>query len=286
MILGVSPSASEKEIKLAYYKLAKQYHPDMHREKPMDEQVAMKKKFQEISSAYEYLTSKKEEGFSWSGWESGAGQSQSQQYQYSNAEDVFASVMQDTEVLKEAAELMLADMREEFKMAIQAAYEGDFDHLWEIAKANKGVIFGVVVPTALVLRFPTATAAVLRGALVGAEALFIYLLQSGRTKELSLMLWKQIIRNSESQINYLKSKELKRNEKIAEYQRKYEQAADSRNHGHPNQQDRSASHDSQSSASNSGTGSGTQHNGASTSGSKDSAANSNRKKINFRWKKR
>ena len=51
--LGVSKSASDKEIKEAFYKLAKKYHPDSNK----DNQESLKK-FQEISNAYECLTSK------------------------------------------------------------------------------------------------------------------------------------------------------------------------------------------------------------------------------------
>lgn len=49
-VLGVSRDASEEEIKQAYRKLAKQYHPDLH---PNDEQAA--KKMAEINAAYEQI---------------------------------------------------------------------------------------------------------------------------------------------------------------------------------------------------------------------------------------
>lgn len=49
-VLGVSRSASDKEIKQAYRKLARQYHPDMN----PDDKVAARK-FREINEAYEVL---------------------------------------------------------------------------------------------------------------------------------------------------------------------------------------------------------------------------------------
>ncbi|HMA60281.1 MAG TPA: DnaJ domain-containing protein, partial [Halanaerobiales bacterium] len=50
-ILGVDKDASQKEIKKAYRKLAKKYHPDMN---DGDEQAS--EKFKEISEAYEILS--------------------------------------------------------------------------------------------------------------------------------------------------------------------------------------------------------------------------------------
>lgn len=49
-VLGVSRGASEDEIKQAYRRLAKQYHPDLH---PGD--AACAKKMNEINEAYDLL---------------------------------------------------------------------------------------------------------------------------------------------------------------------------------------------------------------------------------------
>ena len=50
-ILGVDKKASQDDIKSAYRKLARQYHPDLH---PNDEECA--KKFKEINEANEVLS--------------------------------------------------------------------------------------------------------------------------------------------------------------------------------------------------------------------------------------
>ncbi|XP_026331012.1 protein tumorous imaginal discs, mitochondrial-like isoform X2 [Hyposmocoma kahamanoa] len=50
-VLGVSKNASAKEIKQAYYQLAKKYHPDANKSDPESS-----KKFQEVSEAYEILS--------------------------------------------------------------------------------------------------------------------------------------------------------------------------------------------------------------------------------------
>ena len=50
-VLGVKKDASDDEIKSAYRKLAKQYHPDLH---PDDAQAEAK--FKEVNEAYETLS--------------------------------------------------------------------------------------------------------------------------------------------------------------------------------------------------------------------------------------
>jgi len=48
-ILGVEKTASQDEIKKAYRKLARKYHPDVSKEKDAEE------KFKEVGEAYEVL---------------------------------------------------------------------------------------------------------------------------------------------------------------------------------------------------------------------------------------
>jgi len=50
-ILGVAKNANQKDIKKAYYQLAKKYHPDTNKDDPHAE-----KKFQDVSEAYEVLS--------------------------------------------------------------------------------------------------------------------------------------------------------------------------------------------------------------------------------------
>ena len=50
-ILGVARNANQKDIKKAYYQLAKKYHPDTNKDDP-----TAAKKFQEVSEAYEVLS--------------------------------------------------------------------------------------------------------------------------------------------------------------------------------------------------------------------------------------
>ncbi|KAK6619540.1 Protein tumorous imaginal disc [Polyplax serrata] len=61
-VLGVPRNASAKDIKKAYYELAKKYHPDTNKDDPNSA-----KKFQEVSEAYECLsdTSKRKQYDQW-----------------------------------------------------------------------------------------------------------------------------------------------------------------------------------------------------------------------------
>ena len=75
-ILGVSRDASEEEIKRAYRKLAKQYHPDVNKTAGAEE------KFKEIQTAYQQaLDYKKGGGQSWQNY---GGYQNYQQSSYQN----------------------------------------------------------------------------------------------------------------------------------------------------------------------------------------------------------
>ena len=50
-VLGVSKGASEAEIKKAYKKMARKYHPDLNRDDPK----TAEEKFKEVNEAYDVL---------------------------------------------------------------------------------------------------------------------------------------------------------------------------------------------------------------------------------------
>jgi curved DNA-binding protein len=103
-ILGVSPDASEKDIKQAYRKLARQHHPDVN---PGDKSA--EEKFKEINEAYQALsnpeqrkkydamrtdygrwqqTGGRSQDFDWNSWQARQGEGAGTQYQYSNVDDL------------------------------------------------------------------------------------------------------------------------------------------------------------------------------------------------------
>ena len=59
-VLGVSPSATDEEIKSAYRELAKKYHPDNYANTPLAEFATEKMK--EINEAYDTIVSQRRNG--------------------------------------------------------------------------------------------------------------------------------------------------------------------------------------------------------------------------------
>lgn len=76
-VLGVSPSATDEEIKKAYRKLSRQYHPDANVNSP--NAAVAEEKFKEIQQAYNQIMREKQQGYGsqqgYSGQRSYSGQS-------------------------------------------------------------------------------------------------------------------------------------------------------------------------------------------------------------------
>ena len=65
IVLGVSPSATDEEIKKAYRALSRKYHPDANINNPNREQA--EERFKEIQQAYNQIMQEKQQGYSYGG---------------------------------------------------------------------------------------------------------------------------------------------------------------------------------------------------------------------------
>ena len=65
-VLGVSPSASDDEIKKAYRNLSRKYHPDANVNNPNKAQA--EEKFKEVQQAYDQIMKEKQSGGSYGGY--------------------------------------------------------------------------------------------------------------------------------------------------------------------------------------------------------------------------
>ena len=70
-VLGVSPNASNDEIKKAYRNLSRKYHPDSHMNNPLS--ALAEEKFKEVQDAYDKIMKERENGYSKTGRNYGAG---------------------------------------------------------------------------------------------------------------------------------------------------------------------------------------------------------------------
>ena len=79
-VLGVSPTASDDEVKKAYRTLCKKYHPDANVGKPDAAQA--EKKFMEVQQAYEEIMHRRQGGGqrAGSGYNGGAQQQRQPQH--------------------------------------------------------------------------------------------------------------------------------------------------------------------------------------------------------------
>jgi hypothetical protein len=196
-ILGVSKSATAKEIKMAFYREAKKYHPDLH---PNDPQT--KAKFQEIAAAYELLSDdSKRRMYDSTGFtgESGAGnyETHNSAWQEKHAEDIFNSVQADFDVIREALQSYGEEVRDEINYTVDSLQRGDWKEVLEIAKNHKILLGAVVLPTFLLLRYPPLVFAAVRLIWLGGQAVVAGLLYTGHFEAAAKLLWKQIVHLSQ-----------------------------------------------------------------------------------------
>lgn len=97
-ILGLSANATDDEIKRAYRKLSKKYHPDMNQDNPNKDLYT--EKFKEVQNAYDELMFRKKHGYSSASYQNQANYSYQSQAGFAEVE-AYISQQRFAEALKE-----------------------------------------------------------------------------------------------------------------------------------------------------------------------------------------
>jgi curved DNA-binding protein CbpA len=185
-LLQIDRNATAKEIKIAYFRQAKLYHPDVN--------PSGKEKFQQIAEAYELLNDPiKRKEYDTFGTRHSSNRHYDPREYAQHAEDVFKNVSEDVNVVKEAFTDYIDDLKDEMVYAGQCASRGEWSEVWEVVKANSGIVIGLVLPIVLFLRFPALIAVVFRFGILAAQTVFAGLLRSGNVSNASKWLWQRII---------------------------------------------------------------------------------------------
>lgn len=110
-ILGISPSASDDEVKKAYRELARKYHPDNYQNNPLADLA--EEKMKEVNEAYDQIQRQRADGGSAYAYQQSYSQGYQAQSGYStstSADPVFVKVRQAIQVGNlQAAERMLVE---------------------------------------------------------------------------------------------------------------------------------------------------------------------------------
>ena len=86
-VLGVSPNASDEEVKKAYRELARKYHPDNYQNNPLADLA--EEKMKEINEAYDTITKQRSGG---GGYQSSQSYGGGYQRSYSSSNSTYAQV--------------------------------------------------------------------------------------------------------------------------------------------------------------------------------------------------
>ncbi len=187
-VLGIDSSATDKEIKLAYFREAKKCHPDVNPNDP-----AARHKFQRCATAYDLIKNRSSKpisgvkinedgtvsGPTYGGAGSGAYGGSS--YTHASATDMFTKIMQDEAVIREALGLWTDDIKFQMSEAYEAAGRGDWSVVSRVANDNKGLIFGIMLPTFILVRYPALAIAMTRYAMAGFQVILVAMVRGGVT---------------------------------------------------------------------------------------------------------
>jgi len=191
-VLGVDKAASTKDIKMAYYKLAKQFHPDLN---PNDEFA--KKKFQEVSEAFDILKDDRKRreydqtSSSSSYWSQDPGQNQHNQQR---AQQQWQDVTDDADIINEALNEYMEQLAEDGDAAALGMWNLDFQPFGVFVSRHGGFFVAVLLPIFVIVRYPAAVLAFTR---FGAAIFFrIVVLTGGRG--VFRMIWSALVASRRS----------------------------------------------------------------------------------------
>jgi len=154
--LGLKPPSDPREIKMAYFKRAKECHPDLHGD-------AKREEFQKLSEAYAVLSDpEKKRMYDASGYRESSS-SRQQTYQQRNADEEMDEALR--QFWNVWMEFGVQDYFDTIQRELQEAYNastrtGSIGPLYDFALRNKGVVLAVLVPTIVLFRFPFLAVAV------------------------------------------------------------------------------------------------------------------------------
>jgi hypothetical protein len=211
-VLGVSTSASDKEIKLAYYRKAKECHPGMN---PNDPKA--KARFQDLANAYEILSSPtKRITYDWTGSTSTSSPSSSStpsswsedlkeeiKEEFARcgaaAEEVFLGVASDAEVIRESISNYFIDLQEDFV----DAFKGSWKEKIEFVKRHPFLVCSVLLPAVIFARFPALILVLARTAFSMQTSFWYIFFALMRKHPATLMvgssgLWQLIVRQAKA----------------------------------------------------------------------------------------
>jgi hypothetical protein len=219
-VLGVTKDSSQKDIKLAYFRLAKQYHPDINSE------PSARLMFQKLANAYEILGDEenkknfdKQSNFSWGGFSgdnSKASNAYNYQYEsktsarsYNNAEEVFSSVLEDISVISEAVVLYGKDFGDDMKGLGASILKGDMKTAGQFIYNNKIILLGITVPLVIATRSPLALVLTTRTIFMWSKFMVQSLVISGNATKAAEWIWKKTVILARERTNKEKEKRAK-----------------------------------------------------------------------------